>query len=110
MTCLLCHEGEELTFRKKISRSLSLFNLDQNFPATIKDEKQERHVECYLKSDLTETTTLDQPLLIVLDEDDGNLSEENPTINTNSINKNELSQSSSEQRHPHGKCRQFSIF
>lgn len=73
-----------------LKENLSFFYLDQTFPSTIKDEKQER----YVKSDSTTTDTLDQPLLIVLDEDDGNYSDETPTLNIDSTKKNELSKTS----------------
>ena len=72
---------------------MSFFNLDQTFSSTIKDEKQEHHLQHYFKSELTATNSIDQPLLIVLDEDDGNLSEENSSLTIDSSTNNELSKS-----------------
>ena len=52
-------------------------HLDKILPATIKNEKEDHHVDNHFRPSLTLTDSLDQPLLIVLDEDDGNAGEEN---------------------------------
>ncbi len=55
--------------------------LDKILQSNIKDEKHDHHVDNYFKSSLNSTDNIDQPLLIVLDEDDVNSSEENDQCN-----------------------------
>lgn len=64
------------------------FYLDKILQSTIKNEKQDHHVDNYFKSSLNSNDNIDQPLLIVLDEDDINTGEENDQCNvrTNEIN------------------------
>jgi hypothetical protein len=54
---------------------------DKILQSNIKDEKHDHHVDNYFKSSLNSTDNIDQPLLIVLDEDDVNSSEENDQCN-----------------------------
>ncbi len=74
--------------------TLFFFCLDKTFQSNIKDEKQDYHVDNHLKKSLISTDNIDQPLLIVLDEDDVNGEEENEQFKliTNEINsKDDLS-------------------
>lgn len=70
--------------------------LDKILQTNIKDEKQDHHVDNYLKSSGISTDNIDQPLLIVLDEDDTNCDDENEQYHkVNSKNEEQIKTNSS---------------
>ena len=73
-----------------------LFCLDNTLQPTIKDEKKDHHVDNLLKSTPISTDKIDQPLLIVLDEDDAN--EQSSLITPNINSKDDLSNTEEQKR------------
>jgi hypothetical protein len=57
------------------------YYLDKTLQSNIKDEKQDHYVDNHLKTSVISTDNIDQPLLIVLDEDDVNFEDKNDIIN-----------------------------
>ena len=71
-----------------------VFCLDQTLQTNIKDEKKDYYVDNHLKTSPISTDKIDQPLLIVLDEDDINGDDENEQSNliiNETISKDDLS-------------------
>lgn len=68
-----------------------LFNLDKKFQTSIKEENSDSYVDKHLTTSSISTNNIDQPLLIVLDDDDINEDDENEQFNltTTKINPTE---------------------